>query len=81
MKRRILMGLLLDGKTGRAFHGDVEPSSDELEIITRRQAMRVLEPATPDKMPRDWRLTIAAVCIGVSLAGLVMGVVLALVWP
>ena len=33
------------------------------------------------KMPRDWRLTIAAVCIGVSLAGLVMGVVLALVWP
>lgn len=32
-------------------------------------------------IPRDYRMTIAAVCIGFCLAGLVLGAVLALVWP
>lgn len=30
---------------------------------------------------RDWRLIVAAACIGVSIVGLVLGAILAVVWP
>jgi hypothetical protein len=82
VRRRVLLGLQLDGKTGRAFHAPVEPTTDELEVITRRQALRVLEQAHPDDPPR--RLSGAGlVVIGCIVAGTalyVLGFVAALVW-
>ena len=46
-----------------------------------RHIARVLQKAPPDKPKRDYRMTVAAVCIGVSVAGLIVSAILAVVWP
>lgn len=66
MRRREILGLLLDQDTGRAFRGDA--MSDD-GVITRRQLLDVVRRAENDKWKRRERMRlVAAVCIGVVLA-------------
>lgn len=65
MKRRILMGLLLDGKTGRAFHGR------SLHVVKD-------EPLGLPKVERDWSQVVAGVCVSVVLAALIVSTILAI---
>lgn len=88
MKRLHFLGQLLRSDTGHAYHGralDEQPTTDELEAITRRQTIHVLQrcadgaPLPLDetlKPVRDVRLVVAVVCLAVVGVGALVGLIL-----